>query len=191
MPRRMFSSARAWRWESSSACNCDSECSLPNVPRMRAKRVRRTDIGTTLFVAQRQHRIDPCGAARGNIAGQDHHAGQTGGQCGKESRIKWLHIIEKTRHGSRYERGSECAGHDASKREANAFADDEPLEVAGLGAKTQANAHLASTLRDPIAHHTVDADCGQNQGERCEQSEKQTVRTRLGGILTHALAQSG
>ena len=92
--------------------------------------------------------------------------------------VERLHRIELRLDESSERRRGNAAGDDADHREHQALADDQPHQLAAIGAKRGADADLARALADPIRQQPVDADDRQRQRRRGEHAVSQ-VRNRL------------
>src|SRR6267378_2927611 len=111
MPARRFSSMCIWRWLSSSDENSASRWSLRKSPLSRNSHACScliTSSGTCdlnsnsygkkfmdSLVAQRDHRVDAHGAARGNPARQQRHTGEQQGASDKSYRIGGVHLEQQ------------------------------------------------------------------------------------------------
>src|ERR1700722_17542750 len=99
----------------------------------------------TLFVAQSDHGVDAGGAARGNEAGENGHAGQDerhGGECYRIARADSVEQMRKTGEQAGENQRGGCSDGNAGDGEAKTVSDDHTENISFFSAERHANADL-------------------------------------------------
>lgn len=122
-------------------------------------------IVSSLLVTQRGHGVNPHGAPRGNVAGQQRDKQHQNSRSQKSDGVGGRDAVELAgKQASDGEGGSEAEG-EADEGELRAFFQDEPENIPRQGAKRHANADFAGASGDEERQDAVDADGAEHESE--------------------------
>src|SRR6185312_16389705 len=109
------------------------------------------------FMAQRLHRIEFCGAASRQPAGQQGHSRQGHRYSKKSQWIRRFYRVEQPRQISRQGKRPEQPDRHPGQRQPQSAADHKTEHITLLSAQGHPHTDLAPALRHRIRYHAVDA----------------------------------
>lgn len=137
--------------------------------------------------AQCLHGIDVGGARGRQPHGEQSSRGENHGGQDERRGIKRLDAEQEGGQKASESEGRRNSDDHAYQGELHTLPDDEPLDDESIGAERHADAHLLSTLRNPIGHQSVDADSAQKQSDRSKNGEQQHLEALPRRGMSHDL----
>src|SRR4029453_2028409 len=119
------------------------------------RRAKRRSFIKTLFRPQCHHRIDACGAARRQPAGDQRNDCEREQGEAQSRRIGSAHAIKHTLQAATGTDRAEQSHNQTGNDEAHSLAENETENIRALRSERETNTELAGALRDGQGHHSI------------------------------------
>ena len=149
----------------------------------------------TLLIAKSDDGVDAHGAAGRNEARGESHCDEKRDDGQEDERVRRAYAVNQSREKASHGKSGNDTEDHACQNEFQTFTQNQPENIARVGAERHANTDLARALRDSEGNDSVDAHAGQDQCESREQPQEKHHETaeceRVGEHLLHGACRAG
>src|SRR5215217_4018744 len=153
-----------------------SNCRLP-IANLRRTSSPKLEIGNwqlamTLFIPERFERIDFCCPACRYVTRQQRHHDQHNQHNRERQRISRADTKQQTLQNAGGCKRERQTKHRSNCDQDHTLSNDELEYVSLLCAESDTNSDLVRALRGRVSHHSVDTDCGKQEGAATEDTQQ-------------------